>query len=642
MRILTWEVAMEKYFGKSIRTKMTAAMVVCAIITAVMISVMMIFSHSYFFEKNISEKMSLISKNYSNRFDSDLRAVEHSVKVMSYCLGKGFDPKQFKEHPNSYMAQYEKDMGVLIEMVAEDVNAHNGIDIKSGVEAVYFTINPNLTGRVYEVWYADRGGDGLLQQMDSDSDPEYPYIDCFYPENENMEWYYSPIMEEKGVWSKPYEEPEIDETIVSYTEPVFKDGILVGVVGIDISMDLMRNTIEEMKIFDSGYAFLVDQDLHFLVHPEYSHEDSIMSVYNGNVEYKLKKALSMQSGTIKYELMGTNKIMGYSQMSNGWILGCAVPVSEAYQQLKMHMIFILLATILSVLIIVKIAFRIAKSLSEPIIKITDIIENTAGFDFKASDTLNTFADRSDEVGVMARETSKMKRILKGTGIGKAASMQKKSLQMAFPLPDRADMEAVYVAAHAVSGDGYYLKAEDEDRVSGVIWDVSGKGVTAALKNLAFNVMYHESTAKCISPAEVINDLNDRLCRLDEELYIAACCFSLDFKKGVANVAGAGISQFIHKKANSYCEEKTVKGPFLGMFEDSEFDQQSIHFKSGDRFYFFTDGMELIFEDYEGIKEKLDTLPIGDLKRYIKDSIFDCLKGSKGVKDDCTFIAFEIK
>ncbi|KDR96573.1 Cache domain-containing protein [Peptoclostridium litorale DSM 5388] len=632
---------MEEYFGKSIRTKMTAAMVVCAVITALLISIMMILSHYCSFEKEISEKMALISQNYANKFDSDLRSVEQSVKVMKYCLDNGFEPKQFNEHPNAYIEQYEREMDMLIKTVADDINAQKGIDIKSGVEAVYFTINPKLTGRVHEIWYADLAGNGLLQQMDSDPDPEHPYIESFYPENENMRWYYSPVMERKGVWSKPYEEPEIDETIISYTEPVFKEGILVGVVGIDISIDLMRRSIEELKVFDNGYAFLMDQDLHFLVHPEFSHEDSIMSVYSGNTTDQVQEALSVPSGTARYVLMGENKILGYSHMSNGWILGCTAPMSEAYMQLKIHMMFILLATILSVLIIVKIAFRISKSLSEPIIKITNIIENTAGFDFKTNNTLKVFANRSDEVGVMARETSKMKKILKGTGIGKAASMQKKSLQRVFPLPGKADMEVVYAAAHAVSGDGYYLKAVDEGLVLGVIWDVSGKGVTAALKNLAFNVMYHESTAKCISPIDVVRDLNERLCRLDEETYIAACCFSLDFEKGVANVAGAGISQFMHKSAKNKYEEKTVKGPFLGMFENSEFDQQSIHFKSGDRFYFFTDGMEFI-EDDKCMEEMLNSLSIAELKSYITDSIRNCSNGSEGLKDDCTFIAFDIK
>lgn len=51
------------------------------------------------------------------------------------------------------------------------------------------------------------------------------------------------------------------------------------------------------------------------------------------------------------------------------------------------------------------------------------------------------------------------------------------------------------------------------------------------------------------------------------------------------IVGAVINQFIFQSSMKKCERKIVKGPFLGMFENSVFDEKIIQFDSGDRFYF---------------------------------------------------------
>lgn len=227
------------------------------------------------------------------------------------------------------------------------------------------------------------------------------------------------------------------------------------------------------------------------------------------------------------------------------------------------------------------------------------------------------------------------------GLNAAAKLQKNALKKGFPFPDKAELQAVYIPAKTVSGDFYNILKVNEDLVIGIIADVSGKGITAALSISAFNVLFHESVLISNDPLEILNNLNSKIGNYLDDSYIAACCFSLDFKNNKAKVVGAGINEFIFQRSKNKLEERIVKGPFLGMFKDSVFDEQIIYFKQGDRFCFFTDGLEFIFDDK--IKEiYLNSVELIEFRSYLNKCLKEMLIDVEGIKDDCTLLAIEIK
>lgn len=264
-------------FKNRIRVKITSAMIVCSIILALIISFLSIFVNYTFFNKEIKEKLTLLPQNYSNSFNSDFNMIETTVSSLKYCISATFDMEKFDLRPNEYVEEYEKIMDGTIKKSAEQLSTQT----LNGVQAVYFTINPELTGDVYEIWYVNQLEKESFEKIDPDADAQSPYIADFYPENQSMQWYYEPIKNGKGVWSDPYKEVDLDKDIISYTEPIFKDGVLIGVVGIDIDIDVMKKTIKNMKVYDTGYAFLLCDKYHFLIHPTFNHEDNYKTIENG-------------------------------------------------------------------------------------------------------------------------------------------------------------------------------------------------------------------------------------------------------------------------------------------------------------------------------------------------------------------------
>ena len=225
-------------------------------------------------------------------------------------------------------------------------------------------------------------------------------------------------------------------------------------------------------------------------------------------------------------------------------------------------------------------------------------------------------------------------------LNKAAEFQRRTLQKDFPAKELVNIEVVYVPAHIVSGDFYRIYKINDNLIVGMIVDVRGKGMTAALSISAFDILCFQEIANTHEPLEIVNNLNKKLVNYYEENYIAVCCFSMDFNRNELKVVGAGINQFIFQRKG--LEEKIAEGIFLGMFEDSEFYEQTIEFQKGDKFFFFTDGLDFVLDKDRVIQTYMEDVSITELKSYVNEFLNDTIFEMGKLKDDCTMMALEVK
>ncbi|MCL6458779.1 MAG: PAS domain S-box protein [Gorillibacterium sp.] len=212
-------------------------------------------------------------------------------------------------------------------------------------------------------------------------------------------------------------------------------------------------------------------------------------------------------------------------------------------------------------------------------------------------------------------------------IKRAVKLQETRHAVAFPLESKAVMEKLYVPAATLSGDFFIFQQIDEMRVIGIIGDVTGKGISAALNISALRVLIAECLLITREPVAVLRDLNQKAMQHLGEDYVAVCCFSLDFAAGRLTAAGGGINEFMYVPKVGECERITVKGAPLGMFDSSEFEDVSIAFNAEDRFCFYSDGMELLFDSAELCRDSA----------YLMDKI-----ARNVLRDDCTWLSLRIK
>ncbi|MNI25322.1 Phosphoserine phosphatase RsbP [compost metagenome] len=209
---------------------------------------------------------------------------------------------------------------------------------------------------------------------------------------------------------------------------------------------------------------------------------------------------------------------------------------------------------------------------------------------------------------------------------RAIKLQDHRHAITFPLEDKAVLEKVYVPANTLSGDFFIFHKINESEVLGIIGDVTGKGVSAALSISALRVLFMDSLGDGMEPVAILEDLNYKAVQHLGEDYIAGCCFHFDFGAKVLKAAGAGINEFMYVPKGGSGVKLTVKGAPLGMFEASQFEQAEVAFQSGDRFCFYSDGMELLFDGNELCDEH------SVLQQKVSGAV---------LQDDCTWLSLKI-
>ena len=225
---------------------------------------------------------------------------------------------------------------------------------------------------------------------------------------------------------------------------------------------------------------------------------------------------------------------------------------------------------------------------------------------------------------------------------RAANFQRNSLQGDFQGGKFFENMCVYVPAYTISGDFYRVNKINDELFIGILIDVKGKGISAALNISALELMFMEETFTEYEPINIVKNLNRKIAKYYEENYIAVCCFSIDFLKKEFKIVGAGINQFMFQKQGKKAEKKLAEGPFLGMFSDSEFSEKKIQIQSGDRLFLFSDGLDFIFDEDEIIKRYMEKVTLNDFKKYIDEYLEDTILDEGKLKDDSTMIGIEIK
>ena len=167
----------------------------------------------------------------------------------------------------------------------------------------------------------------------------------------------------------------------------------------------------------------------------------------------------------------------------------------------------------------------------------------------------------------------------------------------FILPQKAvEIKGIYLAAQyipmaSVAGDFYDFIKVDEKRLGILVADVSGHGVPASLISSMVKIAFSSQLPYVHNPAQVLSGINQILCGKLESDFVTAGYLFIDTEKQIATYAGAGHPPLLlwrgtEQKIYEYLE----KGIILGQLEDARYKNIELNFKSGDRFFLYTDGI----------------------------------------------------
>ncbi len=108
---------------------------------------------------------------------------------------------------------------------------------------------------------------GFEKTQDFIADPE-DYAGDRYYFLRNRPWYSGAIEKDYTSITSPYIDGITGTVVVSPITPVRDNGILLGVTAIDLSIDIILQLVDSLKLHDDSFAYLVDTDGTVIAHPD--------------------------------------------------------------------------------------------------------------------------------------------------------------------------------------------------------------------------------------------------------------------------------------------------------------------------------------------------------------------------------------
>lgn len=159
-----------------------------------------------------------------------------------------------------------------------------------------------------------------------------------------------------------------------------------------------------------------------------------------------------------------------------------------------------------------------------------------------------------------------------------------------------DIDGICLPATEVGGDYYDYFPINKHTIGIAIADVAGKGTYAAFYMAVVKGIMLSLTPIILSPKRLLAVLNKKLYgNMERSIFITMIYAVFDLQKKVLKFSRAGHNSLIMRDGEtSRVECLTPRGIGLGLVKRSVFDrltvEQSVHFKKGDQFLFYTDGI----------------------------------------------------
>ncbi|MCM1988958.1 methyl-accepting chemotaxis protein [Oceanirhabdus seepicola] len=378
---------------RKISTKITVAITLMIIISSLTLSLINANHTGDILESDALEQLELLSQSKSNEFDVLLESAESSLKSFSSLINATFDFEQFKSDPN-YVATYD---GVISKVVEENIENND-------VLSMYVVFNPDLIGFTYDVNYSIKDGSLVRAPMFTMKD--------FEPNSGKTDWYYAAKNAKKPLWLKPYFWEDFNRDIISYEIPIYQDGELLAVLGTSFDFNIFRNEINDIKVYEEGYAFLLDQNYDVLVHHTLAMGECFDKVLNGKFKTITAKMSEKESDTIKYKYDGQEKIMSFTRVANGNIIALTVSKKEIFQEMNSAMFFMIIVSLVIVIISIAMSSFLGRSISKPIVRVTELITKTEELDLSYASDYENLLKYNDEIGIMSRALFNTRKVLR--------------------------------------------------------------------------------------------------------------------------------------------------------------------------------------------------------------------------------------
>ena len=222
------------------------------------------------------------------------------------------------------------------------------------------------------IWVADFKSGELLQSDGA----LYGRADLDFA---TRDWYIKVMEKQDSILTGAYDSISSDETMVTMASPVFVNGEIQGVVGMDLSVNRIDQLIlSQVKIGDTGYITFYDTENNILYHPD----EKVMGTNAVDANYSdfmLQAIVERQSlDAVRYNRNGTDYYGSTVPLTDFdyMVLG-VMPVAEFTQQITGIVRILVIGVVFCGLILAAICVLMALSVTRPLARLNTVVGRLA-------------------------------------------------------------------------------------------------------------------------------------------------------------------------------------------------------------------------------------------------------------------------
>ncbi|MBR2927700.1 MAG: diguanylate cyclase [Oscillospiraceae bacterium] len=375
---------------QSIQTKITKLTAVGILVTALLIGGLGIYTFRRAMNEDCEDILHLTCGESAQALDEWFVRVEQSVETLANYAQNSLESLERLAADKAYRETYVQELKDLALMLADETD---------GAVSVYIRFNPDLTTPLDGVFWVQQGAQREFL--------EFPMTDlsAFDPDDfQHVGWYYVPVRAGHAIWVEPYMNEEMGVYVTSYVVPIYRDGTLIGVVGMDIDFSYITEMVDEIRVYETGHAFLADSELCVI----YSHHRQKGEKVDMQMDAELPENADFEELIFEHEDESVRQKLVFQSLENDMRLGVTVPVYEVNKDINHLVSQVVGIALLIVGIFIAISITIAEKMTRPLKELNAAAKEIAAGNLDVS----VSCDTQDEVSDLAESFAETARQLK--------------------------------------------------------------------------------------------------------------------------------------------------------------------------------------------------------------------------------------
>ena len=209
-------------------------------------------------------------------------------------------------------------------------------------------------------------------------------------------WYKDAINSSSSSLTKPYIDAATGQMVITIGAPVKKAGQTLGVVGADMTLQAITDSINALNFNGMGYAFLINADGEILVHPD----KSLVTKNLKDIYPQDTPAITTDLSEI--QVNGKARIVTFAPVkglgSANWYIGLSVDKEQAFAALSEFRTSAIIATVIAVVSIIALLGLLIRLLMQPLHVMTRAMQNIA--EGEGDLTRRLAVESQDEFGIL--------------------------------------------------------------------------------------------------------------------------------------------------------------------------------------------------------------------------------------------------